>query len=215
MLLLHTSSEFFWKKHDLNVSATALNRTLRLAPTKRVVFAGYPPATPCGIHLQPVTSAVGALSVPAVIAATIVIYAIAFLAVPANVAVSMTGVGLKAASLKAAAFWGSAGGGGNADKVARAATAAARIGAEALEARTPATRIPLRDRLIDGRMTIFPSLSSEFAATVNQTVSAATTDRTVACETTIAEQIARRGIVTFEGTAQFGVKILSETHDIG
>jgi hypothetical protein len=50
------------------------------------------------------------------------------LAVPANVAVSMTGVGLEAASLKAAAFWGSAGGGGNADKVARAATAAARIG---------------------------------------------------------------------------------------
>ena len=93
-----------------------------------IVFPRYPPATPCGIHLQPVTSAVGALSVPAVIAATIAISAIAFLAVPANVAVSMTGVGLEAASLKAAAFWGSAGGGGNADKVARAATAAARIG---------------------------------------------------------------------------------------
>src|SRR5271168_3847794 len=74
----------FGKKHDLNVSAAALNRTLRLAPTKQV--PGYPPATPCGIHPQPVTSAVGALSVPAVIAATIAISAITFLAVPANVA---------------------------------------------------------------------------------------------------------------------------------
>jgi hypothetical protein len=56
------------------------------------------------MHLQPGTSAVGALSVPAVIAATIAISAIAFLAVPANVTVSTTGVGLEAASLKAAAF---------------------------------------------------------------------------------------------------------------
>jgi hypothetical protein len=59
-------------------------------------------------------------------AATIAISAIAFLGVPANVTVSRTGVGLEAASLKAAAFWGSARGGGNADKVASAATAAAR-----------------------------------------------------------------------------------------
>jgi hypothetical protein len=121
------------------------------------------------------------------------------LAVPANVAVSMTGVGLEAAHLKAAAFWGSAGGGGNADKVARAATAAAsRVGANGAQgqnARHENSGKRSFDRWTHDNIS-FSVL--QICRNCRLNCLCGNADPTVACETIIAKQVARLGIVTFE-----------------
>ena len=92
------------------------------------------------------------------------------------VLVDMAGVGLEAASLKAAARVKAAGASGQAaanpgkaarTAIAMAATAAAASAPTPLKARAPATRSPVRDRLIDGRMIIFPSLFTSSAETVD------------------------------------------------
>jgi hypothetical protein len=111
----------------------------------------------------------------------------------------MTFVGLEAVSLKAAAFWGSAGGGGNADKVARAATAAAsRIGANGAQgqnARHENSGKGSLDRWTHGNIS-FSVL--QLCRNCRSNCLCGNADPTVACETIIAEQIATLGIVTLE-----------------
>jgi hypothetical protein len=111
----------------------------------------------------------------------------------------MTGVGLEAASLKAAALWGSAGGGGNADKVARAATAAAaRIGANG--GRGQNARHENSGKRSFDRWTHDNNSFSvlQICRNCRSNCLGGNADPTVACETITAEQVAGLGIVTFE-----------------